>query len=248
MLRFVMTVTFCAAPCVVFGQSPRVANPERPTYATHAYAVAPGYVELEQGISASGVSSLSQGTIWSVALKVGLAPSLQAELLGPAYTRSSAGDGRGGVGDLGLALKFRTDLSHQSAVALIPGVTAPTGSTAKRTGAGRALGSLTAVYSVDLPASVHVDLNAGPTGVGAGKTQWFFSASGSWGGRVLGLTGECFDFTPGGAGPRFAGLLGAVTVRVAPWAVIDAGGQRGTTSHSPDALFLGLTTNLGRAF
>jgi hypothetical protein len=152
------------------------------------------------------------------------------------------------VGDLGLALKFRTDLSEKSAVALIPGVTGPTGSASKGLGAGRALGSLTAVYSVDLPASVHFDLNAGPTGVGAGATQWFFSVSGSWGGQLLGVTGECFAFTPGGAGSRLAGVLGAVTVRVAPWAVIDAGGQRGTTANSPNALFLGLTANLGRAF
>ncbi|HKV71911.1 MAG TPA: transporter [Gemmatimonadales bacterium] len=245
MLRIVITVTFCAVPCLVSGQSPRVANPERPTYATHAYAVAPGYAELEQGISATGTAGLSQGTIWGIALKLGISPSLQAEFFGPAYARTSAG---GGVGDLGLALKFRHDLSGKSAVALIPGVTAPTGSTAKGLGAGRALGSLTAVYSVDLPATVHLDLNAGPTGVGAGATQWFFSVSGSWGGRVLGVTGECFDFTPGGAGPRFAGVLGAVTVRLAPWAVVDAGGQLGTTMNSPNALFLGLTTNLGRVF
>jgi len=245
MLRIVTAVTFCAAPCVLSGQSPRVANPERPTYATHAYAVAPGYAELEQGISATGTAGLSQGTIWSVALKLGVSPFLQAEFFGPAYARTPAG---GGVGDLGLALKFRSDLSEKSAVALIPGMSAPTGSTAKGLGAGRALGSLTAVYSVDLPASVHLDLNAGPTGVGAGATQWFWSVSGSWGGKVIGVTGECFDYTPGGAGPRFAGLLGAVTIRMAPWVVIDAGGQHGTTARSADALFVGLTTNLGRVF
>lgn len=246
MVRYVIAVTVGAAPVfTIAAQSPRVANPERPTYATHAYAVAPGYVELEQGISASGVSSLSQGTVWSMALKVGVAPPLQAELFGPVYSRTTKG---GGVGDLGLALKFRTDLSAKSAVALIPAATAPTGNAAKGLGAGRALGALTAVYSADLPASVHVDLNAGPTGLGAGTTQWFFSVSGSWGGSTVGVTGECFDFTPGAAGPRLAGVLGAVTVRVAPWAVIDGGGQWGTTPGSPNALFVGLTTNLGRAF
>jgi hypothetical protein len=245
MPRFAIAVTFCVAPAMLSGQSPRVANPERPTYATHAYAVAPGYIELEQGISATGISGLSQETIWSIALKVGISPSLQAEFFGPAYARTSAG---GGVGDLGLALKLRTDLSEKSAVALIPGVTAPTGRKALGLGAGRALGALTAVYSVDFPASVHLDLNAGPTGVGAGATQWFFSVSGSWGGSVLGVTGECFDFTPSGAGSRLAGVLGAVTVRVTPWAVIDAGGQLGTTANSPNAVFLGLTTNLGRVF
>jgi hypothetical protein len=180
-----------------------------------------------------------------MALKVGVTPFLQAELFGPLYTRTSRG---GGVGDLGLALKFRTDLSARSAFALIPAATAPTGSVAKGLGAGQALGSLTAVYSVDLPASVHFDVNAGPTGIGAGATQWFFAVSGSWGGRTVGVTGECFDFTPGATGPRFAGVLGALTVRLAPWVVLDAGGQWGTTQSSPNALFLGLTTNLGRVF
>ena len=246
MLRYVIAVTLAGTPVLTSAaQSPRMANPERPTYATHAYAVAPGYVELEQGVSATGTSSLAEGTVWSMALKVGITPSLQAEIFGPVYARTPSG---GGVGDLGLSLKFRKDLSEKSALALIPAATAPTGSVAKGLGAGRALGSLIAVYSADLPASLHVDLNAGPAGLGAGTTQWFFSASGSWGGSVIGVTAECFDFTPGAAGPRLAGLLGAVTVRVAPWAVVDAGGQWGTTRKSPNALFLGLTTNLGRAF
>ncbi len=246
MLRYVIAVTLAGVPVVtIAAQSPRMANPERPTYATHAYAVAPGYVELEQGVSATGISSLAEGTVWSMALKLGITPSLQAEFFGPLYARTPSG---GGVGDLGLSLKFRTDLSGKSAVALIPAATAPTGSVAKGLGAGQALGSLTAVYSVDLPASVHVDLNAGPAGLGAGTVQWFFSASGSWGGSTIGVTAECFDFTPGAAGPRLAGLLGALTVRVAPWAVMDAGGQWGTTRSSPNALFLGVTTNLGKAF
>lgn len=224
-------------------QSPRDANPERPTYATHAYAVAPGYLEAEQGLSMRGVSSYAQGTSWDVALKVGVTPHLQAEVFGPFYVR---GPGGGGVGDLGLALKFRTDLSPHAAVALVPAITAPTGSAAKGLGAGRALGAATAVLSVDLPASLHVDLNAGPTGVGAGATQWFFSASGSWGAGSFGLTGECFDFTPGAAGARFAGLLGALSYRFAPGAVLDLGGAHGTTRSSPNSLFIGLTTNLGR--
>lgn len=245
MKRLVRTVTLAVIPWCLTAQSPRDANPERPTYATHAYAVAPGYVEVEQGISASGVSSYAGGTSWNVALKLGLSPKLQAEVFGPFYARSSGG---GGVGDLGLALKFRTDLSSHSAFAIIPAVTAPTGNVAKGLGAGRAPGALTAVYSVDLPAALHFDLNGGPAGIGAGPTQWFFSVSGSWSAGAVGATAECFDYTPGAAAPRFAGLLGAFTFRLARWAVLDAGGVHGTTSGSPNSLFLGFTTNLGRVF
>jgi len=57
-----------------------------------------------------------------------------------------------------------------------------------------------------------------------------------------------FQFSAGGAGPRLAGLLGAVTVRLAEWVVADAGGVARTASGTPDQLFVGITTNLGRAF
>ena len=243
--RSVIPLTCAVLAAPVSAQSPREANPERPTYATHAYAVAPGYLEVEQGLSVRGVSSYADGTSWDVAVKVGVTPNLQAEVFGPFYARGAGG---GGVGDLGLALKVRGDLSRRVAIALVPAVTAPTGSGAKGLGAGRALGAATAVLSADLPASLHVDLNAGPAGVGAGTPQWFFSSSWSWSPGRLGLTAECFAYTPGAAGPRFEGILGAFTARVAPWVVLDAGGVRRIASGSPNSLFVGLTTNLGRVF
>src|SRR6059058_3229221 len=104
-------------------QSARDANPERPTFATHAYAVAPGYVELEQGLAARGVGSLREETSWDVNLKLGVSRHVQAALFGPLYTR---GGGGGGVGDLGLALKLRTDVSSRAALAIVSSVTAPT--------------------------------------------------------------------------------------------------------------------------
>ena len=161
-----------ASPAVA--QSPREANPERPTFATHAYAVAPGYAELEQGLAARGTGSLREETSWDVNLKVGVSHHLQIGLFGPAYTRTPAGSG---VGDLGMAVKLRTDLSPRAAVALVPSVTAPTGSAARGLGAGRALGGLVGVVSADLP-GVHVDVNAGPQGIGAGAPQWFASLGG----------------------------------------------------------------------
>src|SRR5437899_11861727 len=102
-----------AAPAVLFpspatAQSPRQANPERPTFATHAYAVAPGYAELEQGLAARGTGSLREATSWDGNLKVGLSRHVQLGLFGPLSARTSAGSG---VGDLGGALKVRTDLA-----------------------------------------------------------------------------------------------------------------------------------------
>ena len=227
----------------VAAQSPRDANPERPTYATHAYAVAPGYAELEQGVSARGVHSLGDATSWDVNLKLGLAPWAQLALFGPLYLR---GPGGGGVGDLGAALKIRGDISKHTAVALVSSVTAPTGSVARGLGAGRALGGFIGVVSTDLPIGIHLDVNGGPQGIGAGKPQWFTSVSSAYGPGAVGVTVEAFNFSAGAAGPRFAGLLGALTLRLAPWAVADVGGVLHGAPDSPDQVFVGMTTNLGR--
>ena len=206
--------------------------------------MAPGYAELEQGIAARGTASLRDQTSWDVNLKFGVSRRVQVALFGPAYTRIPSGSG---VGDLGVAVKLRTDLSPRAAVALVPSVTAPTGSEARGLGAGRALGGLVGVLSTDLPGA-HVDVNAGPQGIGAGAPQWFVSLSGSRTFGRAGVTGELFQFSAGAVGPRLAGVLGAVTIRLAEWAVIDAGGAAGATDSTPDQLFVGLTTNLGRVF
>jgi hypothetical protein len=184
---------------IATAQSPRAANPERPTFATHAYVVAPGYVELEQGLSARGTSSLREETSWDVNVKFGVSPHAQVALFGPLYAR--------------------------------------------------ALGGLTAVMSADLPTGVHVDANTGPQGIGAGTPQWFLSLSGSraFGGSV-GATVELFRFSSGGAGPQLAGLLGAVTLRFAEWGVVDVGGSVPIATGTPDQVFVGLTSNLGRLF
>jgi hypothetical protein len=224
-------------------QSPRDANPERPTFATHAYAVAPGYAELEQGLSARGLHSLGDATSWDVNLKIGLSHGAQVAVFGPLYLRGSGG---GGVGDLGAALKIRGDLSSHTAIALVSSVTAPTGSVARGLGAGRALGGVIGVVSTDLPVGIHLDLNAGPQGIGAGKPQWFTSLSSAYGPGAIGVTVEAFNFSAGAAGPRLAGILGAVTARLAPWAVADVGGVIRGAHDSPNEVFAGITTNLGR--
>jgi hypothetical protein len=225
-------------------QSPRAANPERPTVATHAYTVVPGYVELEQGGRAFGVDGLREATAWEFNLKIGLTDGLQLGVFGAGYLRTSGG---AGVGDVGGSLKWGRALTARSAVALVPAVTVPTGDEGRGLGAGRALGSLVAVYSADLPAALHFDFNAGPVGIGEGRPQWFTSLGLARGGAV-GVAFELFDFTAGAAGPQQRGLLGAALVTLAEWAVVDVGAVLGLTRESPDQVFLGVTTNVGRIF
>lgn len=228
------------------GQSPRAANPERPTVATHAYTVAPGFAELEQGARAFGVSGLGEGSAWDLNLKIGLRPGLQLGFFGPGYVRTGAG---AGVGDVGWSLKASRVISPKASIAMVPAVTVPTGDAGRGLGAGRALGSLVGVFSADLPGGFHFDANAGPVGIGAGRSQWFTSVGLAHGGvGPVGVAFELFDFTGGGVGTRQRGLLAAVMVTVADWVVLDAGGVRGLVDGTPDQLFLGMTTNVGRIF
>jgi hypothetical protein len=236
------TVWIVSAPAVSAGQAAHTANPERPTVATHAYAVAPGFIEIEQGLSARGVGGLGQVTSWDANVKIGVTPHLQLGLFGPLLLRTGAGLG---PGDWGASLKIRTALSDRVALAVVPAATVPTGRATAGLGAGRVLGQLVGVVSADGPGGVHVDVNAGPVGIGAGRPQWLATASfGRWFGR-LGCAAELFRIGAGSAGSRQAGLLGAVTFAPAPWVVFDGGGIAGLGTGSADVLFVGVTTNLG---
>ena len=226
--------------------SPRAANPERPTVATHAYTVAPGYAELEQGARAFGVNGLGEGTAWDLNLKIGVGEGLQLGLFGAGYLRTRAG---AGVGDVGLSVKASRVISPKAAIALVPAMTLPSGDARRGLGAGRTLGSLVGVLSADLPQGFHFDANMGAAGIGAGRPQWFTSLGLAHEGvGPAGVAVELFDFTVGGAGPRQRGFLAALMVTVAEWMVVDGGGVRGLVGGTPDQLFLGMTTNLGRIF
>jgi hypothetical protein len=242
-VTLLVSVAFALDAVAGVAQSPRAANPERPTVATHAYAVAPGYIEIEQGISARGAASLREATSWDVNVKIGVAPHIQLGIFGPGYARNSAGHG---VGDWGLALKLRTDVSPRVAVAAVPAITLPTGEERLGLGAGRVLGQLTLVLSANGPAEVHADLNAGPLGIGAGRPQWLTTAAFSRRLGPFGLSAELFRISAGAAGLRQAGFLGTLAATPAQWIVIDAGGTLGLGSGSPDTIFFGFTTNLGR--
>src|SRR5260370_16878028 len=134
MFRLTMFALVVTAPARA--QSPRVANPERPTVATHAYPVAPGYLELEQGVRAQGSTSGRDFTSWEFNLKLGLAPSVQIAAFGTGFVRGPAGSG---PGDMGVALKLCRALGRQAAGAVVTAVTLPTGDPAPRPAARRPL-------------------------------------------------------------------------------------------------------------
>ena len=231
---------------VARGQSPRDANPERPTFATHAYAVAPGYVELEQGVRSQGVAELGDVTAWDYNLKIGLVPRVQLALFGTGLVHTAAGSG---LGDVGTTLKVSGRLSTRTTAALAASISFPTGDASAGRGAGRTERGIIAVASTDTPWGVHFDLNLGAVELGAGGSplRWFHSLSAALGGRY-GFTAEVYGYTAGAGETAQWGALGAGTLRLAPWAVVDMGGSVGLWRDTPDLVFVGLTTNVGRVF
>jgi hypothetical protein len=231
---------------VARGQSPRAANPERPTFATHAYAVAPGYAELEQGLRVEN-SDAGDATAWDYNLKIGVIRQVQFAFFGTGFVHTRAG---GGVGDVGVTLKLSTSVSPRATLALASSVTFPTGDAAAGRGAGRTQGGVLAVASVDAPGRLHVDVNFGPVELGAGASplRWFHSVGAGVALGRYGLTTELYGFTAGAGESAEWGALGAVTVRPAEWIVVDLGGSVGVWRATPHLVFVGVTTNLGAVF
>src|SRR5262249_969964 len=108
--------------------NPHDAQPERPTVATHAYTVAPGWSELEFGVQldrADTTSVLTTPATW----KVGLTRRLQVETT-LFWIRHWDGAAASGFGDVTFALKWRLadTLPLLGDFAIQPSVRFPTGS------------------------------------------------------------------------------------------------------------------------
>jgi hypothetical protein len=233
---------------------PHAAQPERPTVATHAWTVAPGWAEVEAGAELDRYRAGPGGGALPVVLKLGLAPRLQLEFQGAA----TAPPGQGAaIGDLALALKWRLadDVPLLGAVAIQPSLKLPTATTTAA-GTGTTDAGLLLIVSHRLGA-VEIDANAGyvrRSGDGSraprDATVWTVSAGGPIAGNV-GWVGECFGYpaTSGPAGaPSSAALLGGPTVQLRPWLVVDAGVIAPLAGEQPTALYAGVVYNLGRVW
>jgi hypothetical protein len=145
---------------------PRAVQPERPTVATHAHTVAPGYVEIETGIEGDNAGGGRRSYFLPTVTKVGVASHVQLNLITPVVF---SGPGQStGLGDVGLGVKWRLR-DHDPVLgdfALLPAVKFPTGSSARGTGTGSTDIGVTAIASYDVH-GISMDLNAGYTRVGA---------------------------------------------------------------------------------
>ncbi|HEY2026870.1 MAG TPA: transporter [Gemmatimonadaceae bacterium] len=147
-------------------RDPRAVQPERPTVATHAHTVAPGYVEIEAGTQGQSAGDGSRSYFAPIVTKVGLTSHLQLNLVTPA---SLGGAGQSaGVGDVGIGVKWRLLDDHPllGDFAILPFVKLPTGSLARGTGSGTTDVGVTLISSYEL-GPVSMDLNVGYTRIGA---------------------------------------------------------------------------------
>jgi hypothetical protein len=236
--------------------NPHDAQPERPTVATHAHTVAPGWVELEAGLQRQGEGALSNRVAVPIVLKVGLGTQVQLDIA-PAWQRD-AQDGRiqSGITDLLVAVKWRLtdDVPLLGVIAVQTAVSLPTGSANAGRGTGSAGLNLLAISSHEF-GRVTIDANVGYTRLGGdgtiapqNSTLWALAAGLPIAGR-LGWDVEVFGF-PGTSGPAGArpvvALLTGPTFTIRPYIVLDAGATFDIEGFGRTGVYAGVTWNIGR--
>jgi hypothetical protein len=256
-----LALVFAAAASGAMAQTtqapdPREAKPERPTVATHAYAVAPGIVELE--IGGQWQRQDPQSTLFTVPalFKIGLANRLQLDIF-PGWVRTSLdGMAQSGMGDLLVGLKWQLaeDASLVGDFAVESTVKLATGSAARGTGTGTTDANVSLISSHSF-GDLSLDVNAGYTrrsgdGTAAPKnaTMWTVSAGHPVTGS-LGWVAEVFGY-PGTSGPAGSGLVVAFltgpTLAVDRTFVLDAGAILNVSGFGNTAIYFGATWNIGR--
>jgi len=234
---------------------PHDAQPERPTVATHAYTVWPGWVELEAGLELDRFDAGVHAFSTPVVLKVGLVPRVQLELSDAWVRNTSIGPARASGGDLTVSLKWRIadSLPVLGSFAVQPAATLPTGSVRAGTGTGSTNAAITLISSRQV-GPVELDINAGYTWRASTAhaprtaTLWTVSAGTPVHG-MLGWTAEVYGY-PGTGGPfgsaPIVALLTGPVFSVRRWAEVDAGVIVPLDGPQPHSLYAGGTWNIGR--
>ena len=235
---------------------PHAVQPQRPTVATHAGTVSPGWVEIEAGTEFDRFDNRSHGAVAPVLVKLGLAPRFQLELQAPLV--HPAGEDRTGIGDASFGLKWRLvdDAPIVGKFAVLPALKVPSGSADSGTGTGTTDVSLLFISSHKL-GSVAMDLNVGFTRRGGDGTLvprsaslWTASFGGPASGR-LGWVAELYGY-PATSGPAGASsivaFLAGPTFELREWLVLDTGVILPITGPQPRAVYAGAVYNVGRVW
>ena len=233
---------------------PHAVQPERPTVATHAGTVAPGWLEIEDGVELDHFRDGSHGGSSPLVIKLGVGPRVQFSLFAPVI-RPPASE-QTGVGDLAAGVKWR--LVEKARIvgdfAILPSVKFRSASRNLTTGTTDV--SLLLISSHDFGA-VAMDLNAGLThrsGDGSNAPRNASLLTASFGGSAIGRAGwagEVYGYpaTSGPAGARaIVAVLAGPTFTMRRWLAIDAGVIEPVRGPQPRALYAGFVYNVGRVW
>ena len=233
---------------------PHAAQPQRPTVATHAGTVAPGWLEIEAGTEADHYANESSGGVSAVLAKVGLASRLQLEV--QTLIVQSHEQHANGIGDSSTGVKWRLvkDAPIAGDFAIGASVKLPTGSVDSGIGTGTTDLNLLLISSHKL-GPVAMDLNVGYTRRGGdgttaprNATVWTASFGGPARGP-LGWVAELYGY-PATSGPAgddsIVAFLAGPTFAVRGWLVLDVGAIVAIAGPQPRAFYAGVTYNVGR--
>ena len=243
-------------PAAVVAQTtesnPHDAQPERPSVATHAWTVAPRWIEIEAGTEFDRYDDHSHGETAPLVAKIGLTRRTQLELQTPIVHSRGL---HAAAGDLLVGVKWRV-IEHAPVVATLavfPSIKFPTGSTASGVGTGTTDTGIVLISSREF-GGVSLDLNAGFTHrIGKGdlaphnSSVWAVSFGGPAYGP-LGWVGELFGYPPtsgpGGDRAVVAALCGP-TMKVRRWLLFDGGVIVPIEGPQAKAIYAGAVYNIG---
>lgn len=237
---------------------PRAVQPERPTVATHAHTVAPGYFEIEAGVQGDRISQGQRAYFAPIVMKIGITSHVQVNVTTPGVF--SAPGQSNGLGDASIGVKWRLldDQALLGDFAVLPAAKFATGSVTDGTGTGSTDLSLTVISSHEF-GGVSMDVNAiytrlgSASGVGARNASdaalWTVSfgvpiaGKLSWAAEVFGQP------TIDGSGtPSTAAVLFGPTYLVATTLNLDIGVIAPFHGDMPNSVYAGFVWNLGSPF
>jgi hypothetical protein len=224
-------------------RDPHAVQPERPTVATHAGTVAPGWFEFETGVERDHFDRSASVFSTPTVFKFGIAPRAQLSL-GGSVVSNDAGTGSGDL-FVGVKLRLLEDAPVVGDFAILPSITFPTGSPRLGFGSGQRQGGLLLISSHEF-GGVAMDINLGydaPHGWPSHASLWTISFGGPIRGR-LGWTLEGFGFNEDGG--RTAAILAGPTYQPAKWLSFDTGLIVPLHGSQPHALYAGAVCNVGR--
>jgi len=237
-------------------RDPHEVQPERPTVATHAGTVTPGWLELEIGGERDRYSDGQKAFSFPANIKIGAGPRAQINVLASGLDGTAGNSSARGLGDVTLGLKYRLldAVPILQDFAILPSVKFPSASAARGLGSGTTDFSLLLISSRTLGPS-DVDINVGATRHFGGEsstpaisTLWTVSAGVPLAGQ-FGWAGEVYGY-PGTAGEggakEIVAILTGPTWQPMKWLAADAGIIEPVKGPQPRAFYAGLVWNAGK--